>query len=155
MTECLERAGSNLAPAALILFDIDDFKAVNDRYGHPVGDGVLRGIARIVTEHFGQGAIFGRLGGEEFGVFLPEARDHSACQTAEDLRNVIARQQHSESGPPIGVTASFGVATIARPCDVDELMSRADEALYVAKRRGRNRVECNCIAEHAIDADAG
>ncbi len=155
MSEALDGAGATSQPAGLILFDIDDFKAINDRYGHPTGDTVLRDIARTVSRHFAEGAIFGRLGGEEFGIFLPQAHDAFACQTAEALRRVIAQTVHDGQDGPITVTASFGVATLQRPCDAEELVARADEALYAAKRRGRNRVECSCVEDHARDAETG
>lgn len=155
MTDCLDGADETAAQSALILFDIDDFKAVNDRYGHPAGDSVLREIARIVSGHFGDDAVFGRLGGEEFGVFLPEAPGEHGCRIAETLRRIIAGTVHGDPGRPIKVTASFGVTTIQPPCEVETLVALADEALYAAKWQGRNRVEYNCAVAHAHGTETG
>lgn len=155
MTECLETADGNAPQAALILFDIDDFKAINDHHGHPAGDMVLQSIARNVSAHFGSGAVFGRLGGEEFGVFLPDTPDELACRIAEDLRRLIEAGSYGIEAVPIKVTASFGVATLSPPADTDRLIALADEALYAAKRHGRNRVECNCDEKHMLDTGNG
>lgn|GEM_PF-1608414 len=137
--------------AALILFDIDDFKAINDRYGHPAGDAVLRGIARLVARRFDDQVVFGRLGGEEFGVFLVDRDENAVCRAAEDLRALISDASFRVSGGPISVTASFGVKVANVPCDSETLIAIADVALYRAKHEGRNRVECHCGLPHAVD----
>lgn len=140
MTVCFRADGG--CPA-LILFDIDDFKAINDRYGHPVGDAVLKEISETVSGDLEDGALFGRLGGEEFAVFLPDASDDSACGVAERLRASIEAATCDHLDASVRVTASFGVASAVRAdFGVDELITLADDALYCAKRGGRNRVEC-------------
>jgi diguanylate cyclase (GGDEF)-like protein len=155
MTRIVEARDENSPPTAVILFDIDDFKAVNDRFGHPVGDAVLQGVARTVSEHFGDGALFGRFGGEEFAVFLPNAPEDVACGIAERLRAMIAEHAFGTPEARVKVTASFGVKTVEGPCKVDDLVALADEALYLAKREGRNRVECHCGVDHSRPAQTG
>ncbi len=155
MTEFMDMADKEATQVALILFDIDDFKAINDRHGHPAGDIVLQSIARNVSAHFGSDTVFGRLGGEEFGVFLPDTPETLACQTAEELRQVIETSSFGIEAGPFKVTASFGVATLPLPAATDRLVALADEALYSAKHKGRNRVECSCAAEQVLNTGTG
>jgi diguanylate cyclase len=123
--------------AALILFDIDHFKRINDRFGHPAGDAVLIEVGRRCSAELGGDDIFARWGGEEFLVVLPNTRRDAGGAVAERLRRAIAAQPIA----PVGqVTASFGV-TIVQPQDtLPEIVQRADEALYRAKAEGRDRV---------------
>lgn len=133
-------------PLALIAFDLDHFKRINDRYGHGEGDRVLREVVSMVQQTIRATDLFGRIGGEEFLLVLPDTTDQGAIQLAERLRQCLA--DHVTAGtPPTAVTASFGVTwTTDRHALFDPLLSAADAALYRAKNNGRNRVE----ASHAL-----
>jgi len=125
----------------VILCDLDKFKAINDRYGHATGDFVLQQAVQACQEHLRPNDLFGRLGGEEFGILLPSCSAEQARQRSEQLREAIAAIQTSRSGMDVGVTASFGIAgTQASGYELWQLMAHADAALYRAKRDGRNRV---------------
>lgn len=123
---------------SVTLFDLDWFKAINDTYGHAAGDEVLARVARTIAARTRQGDLFGRWGGEEFLVIAPDTAGPEAGLLAERLRAHLAGQHLAPDGRPL--TASFGVATY-RPGDTpEELLARADQALYEAKAAGRNRV---------------
>lgn len=125
------------ASYTLVLFDLDHFKQVNDRHGHATGDLVLRGVAEVARTHLPAGGLAARWGGEEFLLILPPLGDQEVRRTLNNLRNELRQQQH---GAVIGLTASFGVAT-ARPGEhPDDVVSRADAAMYVAKQQGRNDI---------------
>jgi len=127
----------NDRPASCLLFDLDNFKAINDRYGHAVGDRILSVFARTLTENLPEGT-FGRLGGEEFAAILPiEARD--AAMLAEKVRHAFAEAGRAALGTPEKVTVSIGCATVPRAL-TEDLLRRADHALYRAKESGRNVV---------------
>lgn len=127
---------------AVIMLDIDHFKSVNDTYGHAAGDEVIRALARISLEQTRSSDVLGRLGGEEFAVLLPEATIESATLTGEKLRAAFAAASVEHNGKTIRFTASLGV-TVAGKDDEEffNVLNRADEALYVAKHGGRNRLE--------------
>lgn len=122
---------------SIVMFDIDQFKAVNDDHGHNVGDDVLRRIAEAVRPRLRTTDNFGRWGGEEFVVLLPQTGLDGAKTLAEDLR---ARIEALEFEDGLRVTASFGVATRMDDADETAFIERADQALYASKDRGRNRV---------------
>src|SRR5262249_3350165 len=125
-----------------VSFDIDHFKTINDTYGHAAGDQVLKAVSAAVGERLRQGDVFARLGGEEFVALLPDADATIAFDVAEKLRNVVRSLKFPGSKPPIFVSASFGVAMFDPGSDdLDRLLAKADEALYEAKRNGRNRTE--------------
>ncbi len=133
------------APRAisLVLFDVDHFKQINDRHGHPVGDRVLVHLAKALTAAFRQIDIVARIGGEEFAVLLPSTDLPGAQAVAERLRAAIAAQPLDIDGVSIACTLSGGVASVDQDITgLDALMKRADLALYAAKGRGRNRIEC-------------
>jgi diguanylate cyclase (GGDEF)-like protein len=139
-----ERFGGGLA---LVLADLDDFKAVNDRFGHQAGDEVLRAFARILRETVREIDLPARYGGEEFAVLLPQTDLAGAEQLAERLRRALAsRPLSAQPGALIAATASFGVAAFPDVATPAALFAAADEALYRAKRRGKN-----CV----VAADAG
>ena len=125
-------------PFALIMFDIDHFKSINDAYGHDVGDTVLKEIAALVRVNIRVSDVFARWGGEEFMVLSPDADLESGKQLAERLRESVAGFDFT--GVPRQVTSSFGLAVFTGGELADELVKRADEALYEAKESGRNRV---------------
>ena len=145
-----ERIGDSLA---LILLDLDDFKSVNDTYGHPVGDEVLRRIAEILGTNIRQVDLAARYGGEEFAVIVPEADLEAGLQLAERLRSALeAHQIDLPDGKARAVTASFGVAVKGDLARAEELIAAADEALYESKRAGKNRVSPGLAGEETKPA---
>jgi len=134
----LRRAKRYHKPFALIMVDVDHFKAVNDTYGHQVGDEVLRHIAGSLAGHARETDTVGRWGGEEFLIVCPETDQVVAENLAERLRREIVSTSFPVSWD---MTASFGVTSFNPIDDVQSLMLRADQALYRAKLNGRNRVE--------------
>ena len=124
---------------ALIAFDLDFFKRINDEYGHAAGDAVLRAVGLAVRTAIRPSDVIARIGGEEFLVLLPDATDDDACIVAQRLRTALRTLDFI--GPDIVVTASFGVARMQdSDMDAEQLLQRADRALYQAKATGRDRV---------------
>ncbi len=129
-------------PVAVFLLDLDHFKSINDRFGHPTGDRVLRLFAQVTMANLRSCDLVGRLGGEEFGVLLADATRDNAFVVAERLRTAFAAAARIGGDPPLAATMSIGVAIIQDPReDLTSLLAKADQALYQAKARGRNRVE--------------
>lgn len=124
----------------IVLFDIDHFKQINDRYGHAVGDDVLVAFSRRVEVLLRQGDALGRYGGEEFLLMLPMTDLNAALHLAERIRCALADSPVPLKSDEITVTASFGVAQLEHGEDADDWLIRADQALYRAKEHGRNRV---------------
>jgi diguanylate cyclase (GGDEF)-like protein/PAS domain S-box-containing protein len=133
-----ERAQRYGTPLTLVIFDIDHFKAINDRYGHDAGDGVLKNVALIVGQNLRINDVFARWGGEEFVILAPGINIDDAFEMAEKLRNVI---ESFEWDMPHPVTASFGISSLTPDMSKEHLIKGADVALYEAKANGRNRVE--------------
>lgn len=130
-------------PLSLILVDIDHFKAINDRYGHPAGDDVLKWFARILAGSVKGRDTVARYGGEEFAVILPATTVENAVKVAARIKAQLEQQVWQKPGAPntlLRVTASFGVAQIAPGEGTSGLVARADARLYEAKSGGRNRV---------------
>jgi diguanylate cyclase (GGDEF)-like protein len=126
---------------ALLMIDIDSFKSINDRYGHDVGDVVIKAVADILQIHKRTSDVVGRMGGEEFALILPEATLDSAAIAAERLRQLVADCPLSVVGHSLSVTISVGVAVCRDDAKgIEEILKEADVALYQAKRSGRNRV---------------
>lgn len=144
MVEQLERQREQLSrhghPCSIVLFDVDHFKQINDRYGHGVGDAVLVAFSRRVEGLLRQGDTLGRYGGEEFMLILPMCDSHAALQMAERVRAALASSPVVMEPEAITATASFGVAQLQPGEDADAWLLRADEALYRAKEQGRNCV---------------
>ena len=135
------RARRNGSPLTLIFFDVDHFKRINDTHGHDAGDSVLKEIAVLVREHLRQLDIFGRMGGEEFAVLLPETDLDRAEQVAEKLRQAIAHHDVVLGQTRINCTASFGLALFENESEgLDCLLCAADQAMYSAKSNGRNSI---------------
>lgn len=131
----------SLREASLISFDLDHFKQINDTHGHAAGDVALKAAVAACQKHLRSVDIFGRLGGEEFGILLPDTIPARAADIAEAMRAQIAALQGSDGGPEFAVTASFGIASArAAGYDLTQLLAQADDALYQAKRSGRDRV---------------
>ena len=126
-------------PFSIVIADLDNFKAVNDIYGHQVGDQVIQKLAKILRDNARSADTLGRWGGEEFLIICPETGLEGAAQFAEKIRKKIELHHF----PAINdITSSFGVATFHDGDDQHSMMKRADQALYRAKDKGRNRVEC-------------
>jgi diguanylate cyclase (GGDEF)-like protein len=119
------------------MIDIDYFKHVNDEYGHLTGDQVLADFAKLISSRIRKTDFLGRWGGEEFLIICPETDMGSAIQMAETIRSMVQTHEFLPAG---SLTASFGVSPCIPNDDRDALISRADTALYDAKRNGRNRV---------------
>jgi diguanylate cyclase (GGDEF)-like protein len=135
----VQRFGGSLA---VVVADLDWFKDVNDRHGHPAGDTVLRAFAELLQQELRDVDLAGRWGGEEFLLVLPGTDLAGGAQVAERIRAVFAgRIMLALDGTPIPVTASFGVAASPPARTSSELFAAADAAMYQAKRGGKNRVE--------------
>jgi diguanylate cyclase (GGDEF)-like protein len=138
----LMRARFAREPTALILFDLDRFKSINDRYGHLTGDEVLTSFCRLATSHLRPNDLFGRIGGEEFASLLPDTGEDDAIWLAERVRRAFEASSHPIGQHAICSTVSVGVAISDEEySDLSALLAAADRALYRAKALGRNRVE--------------
>jgi len=120
-------------PVSLILFDIDNFKRVNDTHGHLVGDATLRKIAKVVDKNIRASDIFGRYGGEEFLIIAPNTNTDEAKIVADNVRKKV--EETSD-----GITISLGVTQIISQFDIDHALKRADDAMYESKANGRNQI---------------
>lgn len=136
----LKRLGRDGRSAALIAFDLDHFKAINDTFGHEAGDEVLQRIILPVENTIRPGDLFGRTGGEEFLILLPGENEDTAAAIAERVRAQIGETSILYGAHTLEVTASFGVVEWNLSENLDRLIRRADSALYRAKEEGRNRV---------------
>lgn len=134
------RAG---VPGAMVVADLDHFKAINDSYGHDAGDRVIRAFAEVLATTADARAVVGRLGGEEFAVFIAGANLATARLYAEGVRSGFAGLSIANLGPNRRVSASFGVAQLRAGDSLSDLLRRTDAALYEAKKSGRDRV---CVA---------
>ena len=137
LDELLDRADRYNETVSLIIFDLDRFKKVNDTWGHPVGDEVLKHTAALSKKHLRKADLFIRLGGEEFAIIMPQTNLNGAIQVAEKLRKELETHPHAVAGC---TTASFGVAERLRAESFKRWYKRADQAMYIAKESGRNRV---------------
>ena len=135
--EEFERAKRYETPFSLIFFDVDHFKQINDRYGHDIGDEVLKAIADIISRHTRETDYFGRWGGEEFLIVVPQTDGKGAIELAEHLRKMIEKATFSDR---VKATISIGVLTFNGHSSIKEMLSEVDQKLYKAKKKGRNRV---------------
>jgi diguanylate cyclase len=136
-------ARASQKPMSLVMADIDHFKSVNDRYGHPAGDDVLKWFARILSSNMKGRDTVARYGGEEFAIILPQTALDNAVNLAGQIRNQLESQLWKKPGAPntmLRVTASFGVAELSDAEGTSGLIQRADAKLYESKTNGRNRV---------------
>lgn len=120
--------------------DIDHFKQLNDRFGHDVGDEVLKAVAQLFRQYLRQHDMACRIGGEEFLLVLPHTTRADAFLVAEKVRNQFEQQRFIAAAPEYGVTASFGVALCDNAEDFNPAVKQADQQLYFSKRNGRNQV---------------
>jgi diguanylate cyclase (GGDEF)-like protein len=136
------RHATNCAPTAALLIDLDHFKSINDRFGHAVGDRVLQIFAETATAAVRPADLIGRLGGEEFAAVLSNIGYEEVLAIAEDIRYGFAQATAEVDGCAVAATLSVGVVLNEKAAlDMPELLAQADQALYYAKERGRNRVE--------------
>lgn len=138
-------------PMAVIMADVDSFKTINDTHGHPVGDSALQMVARTIESSLRAYDRAGRFGGEEFLIILGEADTETAFQIAERVREAVATHNLQHEGQTLTISLSLGVACreVHGKDSVDQLLIKADAALYKAKREGRNRV---CLADSTVCA---
>ncbi len=127
-------------PLAAVMIDVDHFKSVNDERGHLVGDAVLVEVARRIQACVPEGALLGRFGGEEFALMMPGADLDAARAAAECVRRGVSASPVETPAGPLTITVSVGVAAVDEARDLNEILKRADERLYEAKREGRDRV---------------
>lgn len=127
--------------AVLAIIGLDHFKSINDQFGHQAGDKALVEFARNIKGRLPNDTLFGRVGGEEFAVFIPEAAGRNPLRLLDDLRSAVENAHIQSQGRPLRLTVSIGAATIAKAgLNFDNLVAAADCALYAAKEEGRNRV---------------
>ncbi|HYI68466.1 MAG TPA: PleD family two-component system response regulator [Skermanella sp.] len=149
----MERSWESQKPVAILMFDIDHFKTVNDTYGHGVGDEVLREVANRTNRNLRNFDLVARYGGEEFIVVMPDTDRDAAYAVAERLRRRVGEETFAVStqAAEITVTISIGVAVVDGVGDTaDAILKRADDALYQAKRSGRNRTVASGVAEAPV-----
>ena len=125
---------------ALLLLDIDFFKSVNDNFGHPAGDVVLKMLSDFLKTVLREQDLLGRWGGEEFIILMPEVDANSAVLAAERIRQGIEELNPIVENLEINITVSIGLSSFDRGYDLDAMIANVDEALYTAKRTGRNKV---------------
>jgi diguanylate cyclase (GGDEF)-like protein len=142
----LARARRNSTALSIILMDLDNFKSLNDQYGHSAGDAALRASAALLVQSLRTSDIACRFGGEELVIILPECRLDGAVSRAESIRAAFEAMRLPELEQTLTITASFGVASTTL-CGMDQnaLLKAADTALYRAKRAGKNRVESDAV----------
>jgi len=140
LDEEIARAARSGSPCSIALIDLDWFKRINDAYGHPTGDEVLRTFAITMFANLRSADRFGRYGGEEFLLVLPDMAAEGAVRALNRLRAIVADLDWSAFSPGMRVTISGGVATLRPNETADTFLARADSALYTAKARGRNRI---------------
>ncbi|WP_322907055.1 histidine kinase N-terminal 7TM domain-containing protein [Paenibacillus sp. SGZ-1009] len=156
--ELEQLASSGGGHLSILMFDIDEFKLVNDTFGHEAGDVALLYLAEAVREYADECMLAGRYGGDEFILCMPGSDVHTACAMAEKLRRHIASGEICIDREQLRITSSFGVASVYVPSGTRELSTKllvkqADQALYVSKRAGRNRVQVYGTAE--VSAETG
>ncbi|MEO0826553.1 MAG: GGDEF domain-containing protein, partial [Cyanobacteria bacterium J06642_9] len=128
-------------PFAIMIFDIDYFKRINDTFGHAAGDEALRAFATVLRNHTREVDVLSRLGGEEFGILMPETDLPEALHAAERLRQAVESVKVNFKTNQISMTTSIGIATLHESDEeLHTLLSRADQSLYQAKAMGRNQV---------------
>jgi diguanylate cyclase (GGDEF)-like protein len=145
------QASRTVAPLSLLMLDLDHFKEINDRYGHPVGDQALAGVGVALRAAIRGSDFAGRNGGEEFCILLPDTGIGGAKETAEKIRRLIS--DIVLPGVDVTITASVGIATYPdHATSVERLERLADSALYLAKRSGRDRTE---VANGTVESSRG
>lgn len=136
----IQQAQAAQQPLSVAMIDIDHFKKINDGYGHPMGDQVIRNLAWFLSQRLRKTDVIGRYGGEEFLVILPEASAQQAVEVLDRIRHDFSQIKHPYNETWCTATLSFGVAQLRADKGAELLIKRADEALYAAKHAGRNRI---------------
>lgn len=136
----ISRAARYEQPLCLLMADIDRFKRINDTYGHETGDRTICAVVETIRHLLRPEAIFGRFGGEEFAILLPQAELAAALVAAERIRHAIRRERVETEEGPVAFTISIGIAPVTPTVSLELALQRADLALYDAKNAGRNRV---------------
>jgi diguanylate cyclase (GGDEF)-like protein len=131
---------------SLAVLDVDHFKTINDRFGHPAGDQVLIRIASLLSDHLRESDSIIRSGGEEFIILMPRTDANAATACCERIRRAVNTEAWSSVADGLNVTTSLGVATTDDPTDLEAVIRLADQRLYEAKRNGRDRVVCGPAA---------
>jgi diguanylate cyclase (GGDEF)-like protein len=146
--QSLDYGARSVRDACVIVIDLDHFKNINDEHGHAAGDTVIKRVVAACQMHLRSVDVFGRLGGEEFGILMPDCVPERASDMAEEMRKTISEMSGFEDGPDFPVSASFGISAARwSGYNLRQLLAHADSALYQAKRAGRNRVVLH--REHA------
>ncbi|PLX70691.1 MAG: hypothetical protein C0602_04065 [Denitrovibrio sp.] len=144
---------------SFILFDIDDFKEINDNFGHSLGDLVLKTVGQKLLSTVRKSDICGRFGGDEFAIILPYTELESAVHVAEKIKKQVSELKFSSSKTTISITLSLGVIEVSHGSEIDsfeKVIAETDKYLYLAKKQGKNAVcakECECM-KHANDEDS-
>jgi diguanylate cyclase (GGDEF)-like protein len=142
----LKRQAADPRPIAVMLLDLDNFKSINDRFGHAIGDRVLQRFTDVAGKCMRRADLFGRLGGEEFAAVLVDATRERAMVVAEQIRSSFADATYEIDGRPVVATVSIGIViSYDAVLDISALLAQADHALYRAKDNGRNRIEVASI----------
>ncbi|MCM3602977.1 GGDEF domain-containing protein [Robertmurraya korlensis] len=149
--KCLSACSKNKQPISLILFDIDYFKKINDRYGHDVGDHVLREFSQKIQKYISKGHYFSRFGGDEFAILLPETDEEQSMKLAQEICKAIEMESLTEGG--LSYTVSMGILTIIPTVEteLETMYVACDRALYEAKRNGRNGVSRGFLSIDGIE----
>jgi diguanylate cyclase (GGDEF)-like protein len=142
---------------SILLFDVDNFKKINDKFGHSAGDAILVGMTDLIRNTLRRSDVLARIGGEEFALYLPYTATQSALRMGERIRDIIEHYPFSTPKGEIHITVSMGLVSVEKHLDsimdskkfLEELLSQADEALYEAKEEGRNRI---VVANRILDA---
>ena len=137
--------------SVIIILDIDNFKNVNDTYGHPVGDNILRQLAALLENNVRESDTVSRFGGEEFVILMPKTSLEGGCAFAERLRKLIMEKRFTIGSLTLRITSSFGVSLLRDIKNLEDYYSLADKALYLAKQCGKNRVEIACGSAEMAD----
>ena len=151
----LVRAKRQNTPCSIAIFDIDDFKRINDTMGHPAGDQVIKWVTGVIGNSIRPYDTLARYGGEEFLLLMPGAGPDAGVAVAERARSAIQNQDCVADGKPLRITVSAGVAAWSRDIDSDALLRNADHVLYSAKQAGRNRVVLAETEKPKVAAMAG
>lgn len=141
MEKSCDQARKTGQPLSILVMDVDHFKSINDNHGHNVGDSVLKKITSIVNAGLRHGDVLGRIGGEEFAVFLPDTDLGAALAIAERIRAKVCAEPLVVGNTSMNCSVSMGVAVLKDGDSLDDALRHGDQAMYLAKTRGRNRVE--------------
>ncbi|MGK9175405.1 diguanylate cyclase [Yokenella regensburgei] len=154
LTLCFDDARDNHYPLTLAIFDIDNFKHINDRWSHVVGDQVLQCVANILRDTQQSSMLSARWGGEEFTLLFPRMAIAEAARICESLRVRLSQSDNRHIAEGLQVTASFGLAESSAASDSNALIKHADQALYIAKQTGRNKVICWAAEKNGVPEEA-